>query len=337
MSRSSSALKSVASTRNIILFCVAWALLSLIFFLLFSVPPPGQEHPIWYLYGITFLETGAFAIALALCFRNFGSSQIVSGRGVWLSLSLGLLCYALGNILFFLWGNIWGLDQAVSLGDFLYIFSYVFLILGMLRAVLPRRLNLTAPQWLIIAGVGFLGVALAIFVNYFVVAESADLPAQPLMPAAYAQASPPVQPGEGVSPGTPEIVAPATDPSEDPNAATTAPDWVITLDSYLSQYEDAVGWLYVIGDCVLVVIAATLLVAFWGGRFSQSWKLIAIAAFCLYIADMFFAYQSSLGKYEEGALWEVFWTFSAIFFAIGAAVEYAVSTQSRRSSRRRRG
>ena len=51
-------------------------------------------------------------------------------------------------------GNVWGLDPAVSLGDFFYILSYVFLAVGMFKAVLPRRLNLTVPQWLIVVGIG---------------------------------------------------------------------------------------------------------------------------------------------------------------------------------------
>ncbi len=335
LSRSSSGLKSIVSTRSLVLFCLAWAIVALIFFLLFSVPPPGAEHPDWFFYGITILETGAFVIATLLCFRNWGSSQIVSGRNVWLFLGLGMLCFTLGNILFFLWGTVWNLDPAVSLGDFFYILSYVFLVLGMLRAVLPRRLNLETPQWLIIAGIGFVGVALAIFLNYFAVAEVSSLPRPSLMQAAHAQESPPLDPAEATPPAELEI----TDPEAVPPAAaveTTAPGWVVALDNYLSQYEEAAGWLYVIGDCILVVIAATMLVAFWGGRFSQSWKLIAIAAFCLYIADMFFAYRINAASYEEGELWEVFWTFSAIFFAIGATVEHAISTQSRRSSRRRR-
>jgi hypothetical protein len=105
----------------------------------------------------------------------------------------------------------------------------------------------------------------------------------------------------------------------------------------LEPLVDAVGLLYLIGDIVLLVIAGTLLVAFWGGRYSQSWKLIAIAAFCLYIADMFFAYAINTDTYVEGSLWEVFWTFSAIFFGLGAVVEHAVSVNSRRSPRRRRG
>ncbi|MEO0825928.1 MAG: hypothetical protein AAFY67_09735, partial [Cyanobacteria bacterium J06642_9] len=154
---------------------------------------------------------------------------------------------------------------------------------------------------------------------------------------AYAQASVPV---DSVPVETQEvpISPPEIAPEEivDEEDASNAPGVIVFLDQVLSPLEDVAGILYLIGDCVLVIIATTLLVAFWGGRFSQSWKLIAIAAFCLYIADMFFAYNVGLDTYEEGRLWEVFWTFSAIFFALGAAVEYEISTKSRRTSRRRR-
>ncbi len=123
---------------------------------------------------------------------------------------------------------------------------------------------------------------------------------------------------------------------EVPEVASNAPGWVVSLDQALEPLESFVGLLYIIGDIVLLIIAGTLLVAFWGGRFSQSWKLIAIAAFCLYIADIFFAYAINTDTYVEGSLWEVFWTFSAVFFWLGAVVEYGISVNSRRSVRRRK-
>jgi hypothetical protein len=36
----------------------------------------------------------------------------------------------------------------------------------------------------------------------------------------------------------------------------------------------------------LLIIATTMLLAFWGGKVSLSWRMIAAAAFSLYIADM---------------------------------------------------
>ncbi|MEM8542588.1 MAG: hypothetical protein AAGF66_01170 [Cyanobacteria bacterium P01_H01_bin.119] len=351
MSRSSSG-KSLLSTQNLVLFCSIWGIFSLLFFLLFSVPAPGEELPEWYLLGITFLETGAFAIASALCLRNWKSAQIVSGRGVWLSIGLGLVSYTIGNILFFFWGNVWGLDPVVSLGDFFYIISYIFLAWGMLQAVLPRRLNLEISQWAIIVGVGLAGVAVAVFLTYFLSVEGARLPGTGA--PAYAQAAPDSVPTDAAPPvadpavepapaeaqdapeipDDPEIIeaVPAEESAED---TSNAPEIVVMLNDLMTPLEDIAGLLYLIGDCILVIIATTLLVAFWGGRFSQSWKLIAIAAFCLYIADMFFAYNFE--TYVEGQLWEVFWTFSAIFFALGAVVENDISSKSRRTPRRRRG
>lgn len=308
---------------------VVWAILALLFFLLFSSPGPDGQAPAWFFLGITVLETGAFAASGLLCLRNWRSSQIVSGRGVWLFIGLGLLSYAMGNLFFFLWGNVWGLDPAVSLGDFFYILSYIFLAMGMLKAVLPRRLNLEPPQWLIIIGVGLGGIVLAYFVNYLVV-ETVPAAAPTVESVAPEETQPAPETLPETSDAAPDIETPAA------AATTSAPQWVINLDNYLEQFESLVALLYLIGDCVLMIIAVTLLVAFWGGRYSQSWKLLAIAAFCLYIADMFFAYSVNRGSYEEGRLWEVFWTFSAVFFGLGAVVEYAISTKSRRSPRRRR-
>lgn len=329
MSKSSTTTAKTLSIPLLVGTGIAWGVVSLLFFLLFSTAGNESGQPEWFLLGINLLETGAFFIASLLCFRNWRSGQIVSGRNVWFWIGLGLLMYVIGNILFFIWGNIWGLDPAVSLGDFFYILSYIFLAAGMFKAVLPRRLNLDVSQWLIVIGIGLAGVLLALFVNL----RSTEVAEEPLPPRALqaplvAQASP-----------APLAQPPADGPM--PIAATetssSAPDWVLRLDQQLEPLTDVVGVLYLIGDVVLLIIAGTLLVAFWGGRYSQSWKLIAVAAICLYIADMFFAYAVNTDTYDEGSFWEVFWTLSAVFFWLGAVVEHAVSVNSRRGSRRRRG
>jgi hypothetical protein len=108
----------------------------------------------------------------------------------------------------------------------------------------------------------------------------------------------------------------------------------VALDDALLPFEDFVGLLYIVGDVAILGAATTLLLAFWGGRFSQSWRMIAAAAFSLYIADMWFLYAVEQPDYQSGSLPEVFWIFSAVLFAIGAALEYGVSTRSRRGRRR---
>lgn len=328
MSKQSSSASPFLSTNALISLGIIWGLVSLLFFLFFSVPPPGQDRPQWYLDGITVLETGAFLLSSFLCFRNWNSEQIVSGRTVWLWIGLGLMSFAFGNLMFYLWGNVWGKDPAVSLGDAFYLLSYIFLAIGMFQAVLPRRLNLDAKQWIAVAVIGLLGVGLAFFLSYRTSGEA--VVETPPEPAAMEE----TVPAEVAEPAPAEAIAPEI---EDPEVEeSTAPVWVQTLDAQLEPYESFVGLMYVLGDCLLLVVAATLLVAFWGGRFSQSWKLIAIAAICLYIADMCFFYYVNLEGYQEGSLWEVFWTFSAVFFGLGAVVEYAISTRSRRNPRRRR-
>ncbi|MFZ4639927.1 MAG: hypothetical protein ACOYMP_05955 [Nodosilinea sp.] len=296
---------------------IAWGIITLLFFLLCSAPTKTGTQPGWFLAGTNILETGAFTIASLLCFRNWKSRYIVSGRQAWFWLGAGLMTYACGNILFFLWGTIWGLDPVVSLGDCFYILSYIFLATGMVKAALQRRLNLEPSQWLIVGGIGLLGMALALFVHIRgaeAISELAFLP----------------NPGDGFIPHLPFNSLLAVKPTNQP------PIWVTRLDQHLQSLADIMSILYVIGDALLLIIAATLLVAFWGGRSSQSWILIALATFSLYIADMFFAYAANTNSYVEGSLWEIFWSFSAIFFWLGAVVERAVSIKSRHSPRHRR-
>lgn len=346
MTQSSKAFQ--ANSQSTLVLCLGWGVLSVLFFLLFGALAPGEAaRPGWFLVSITFLEIFAFLLASYLCIRNSGSSQIISGRTVWLALGLAMLAYAAGNVFFFLWGTVWGLDPSVSLGDGFYFISYIAMAIGMLLAALPRRIDLTIPQWIMIFAIGSVGVILACVLNYGLPSASAQLGAQPAIAAEYdviSQAAPAAETESVVEP----IEVPPSEPAEGEATAAPvsedaaeevvagllpAPAWAQSLDTALEKFSDPVVLMYVIADCFLVVIAAALLVAFWGGRFSQSWKLIAIATFCLYIADMAFA--ASGDNYTEGALWEVFWTFSALFFAAGAAIEYNVSKRSRRGSRRR--
>ena len=323
------------------MFCLGWGIFSGLFFLLFGALAPGEDaRPDWFLISINFLEIFAFLLAAFLCFRNSGSSQIISGRTVWLALGIGMISYAAGNVFFFLWGTVWGLDPSVSMGDGVYFISYSSLIVGMLLAALPRRIDLTVPQWIMIFAIGAVGIVLACVLNYGVpsLADASFFS----KPAVAAEEQLLVQaPSDEVDvQPTEEAVEPvdAEEPVEEPEVVAgllPAPGWALTLDSALEKYADSVTLMYVVADCYLVVIAAAVLVAFWGGRFSQSWKLIAIATFCLYIADMSLAFAAAVDNYNEGALWEVFWIWSALFFAAGAAIEYNVSNRSRRGARRR--
>lgn len=316
MSKSPSSITKKQSSIFLIGSAIAWGIITLLFFLLGSTPSPTATQPGWFLAGTNGLETGAFAIAALLCFRNWQSRYIVSGRQVWLWLGAGLLTYGCGNVLFFIWGTIWGLDPVVSLGDIFYILSYLLLATGMIKAALQRRLNLELTQWLIVGGVGLMGILLALFVHVQAAQATSDWA--------------PLTIQNGLIPDLSADVLLAVKP------ATQPPVWITRLDHHLQPLADMISILYVIGDTVLLIIAATLLVAFWGGRSSQAWILIALATFSLYVADMFFAYAANRNTYVEGSLWEVFWPFSAIFFWLGAVVERSVSIHSYHSPRHRR-
>ncbi|MCL6432946.1 MAG: hypothetical protein K6T90_01825 [Leptolyngbyaceae cyanobacterium HOT.MB2.61] len=356
----SSGSKSVLSVQTIVLAQVGWAVLALLFFLLFSVPAPGQPRPYWYSVGTSIFETVAFITAAILCFRNWQSPQIVSGRNVWLCIGLGMLCYFIGNLLFSYWELGLGIEPDVSPGDFFFVFAYIFLLLGMLLAVISRRLNLEIWQWGVVGVIAALGIILAYLASAPATSSTARSPflppaiaqTAPAKPAQKTKASPQANPT--AQPKSPTATSPApttTDktlpapaiPAEKASSPKTednsnVPAWAQTLEKILAPLKPFLDWFYVISDILLLIIATTLLLAFWGGRFAQSWRMIAAAAFSLYIADIWFKYATNrLSDYQSGGLLEVFWVFSGVLFGIGAALEYDVSSRSRsRTGGRRR-
>ncbi|MEB3339493.1 hypothetical protein [Okeania sp.] len=311
--KSSSATKPFFSAQNIVIIGLTWGVVALLFFLLFSVPLPGEELPEWYSIGTYVFELGAYLLASIVCFKNWQSPQMVSGRNVWIGIGLGLLFYFIGGVLFGCWEVLWELDPDVSMADIFYIISYIFFGWGMTLAVTSKRLNLEVWQWVVLVIVALAGIAFAILVaNPFDIFSSPDA----------------------------KTLAEIIDVGEEIGEASDslAPPWVITLDKYLEPYAYGVNLFYIIADVFLLIIATALLLAFWGGRFSQSWRMIAAATFSLYIADMYFKWADSYAQaeYESGALLEVFFVFTAILFGIGAALEYDISTRSRQSRRSRR-
>lgn len=326
---------SLLSVQTVVLTALAWAVIALLFFLLFSVSPSAGERPQWYGIATYILEEVAFLGAGLLCLRNWRSSQIVSGRLVWLAIGLGMLSYFVGNLFLAYWELGLGLAPDVSPGDLFFILTYIFLGWGMLQAVLSKQLNLTAIQWIILAGIAVAGIAIAlVFAPAFGEADVETPPAvEQTIPAPSVSPSP--APALSPSPATPLAAPLESSATESGAESTNTPSWATALDEQLVPLADIVAWLYIVGDVILVVMATTLLLAFWGGRFSQSWRFIAAAAFSYYIADIWFNYAISyIPDYQTGALPEVFWIFSGCLFAIGAALEYHLSTR-RRTTRRR--
>jgi len=271
--------KSIFTTGNIVIASMGWAVLALLYFLLFSAKIPAadgmESRAEWYVVGTNIFEAFAYLGACILCLRNWLSPQIVSGRNVWLSIGLGMLSYFIGGIVFGYTEIVLKEEPDVSLGDIFFVLTYLFLGAGMILAVASRRINLERWQWLIVSAIAVFGSLLAWWISM-----QQATPSEPLVAI--------------------------------------------------------LNWFYVVSDVVLLIIATTLLLAFWGGRVSQSWRMIAAAAFSLYIADMWFKYAQG-PNYQSGEILEVFWVFSGVLFGMGAVLEYDASLRrSRRTSGRKR-
>jgi hypothetical protein len=272
--------KSVFNTQNLILAGLGWAVMALLYFLLFSAKIPtgqnGEEtRAEWYVFGTNIFEAVAYLGAGVLCLRNWRSPQIVSNRNVWLSIGLGMIAYFIGGIIFGYTEIILKEEPDVSPADIFFVLTYLLLGTGMILAVVSRRINLEKWQWLIVAAIGVLGSSLAWWISQKQTASLDPLPA-------------------------------------------------------------ALNWFYVVSDVVLLMVATTLLLAFWGGRVSLSWRMIAAAAFSLYIADMWLKYAQG-PTYQSGDILEVFWVFSGVLIGMGAVLEYDASlNRKRRTSGRKR-
>jgi len=336
----SSATQSPLSGQNIVYGGIAWAVTSLLFFLLFGI---GEDRPLWYSIGTYLLETLPFLGAALLCYRNWRSPQIASGRNVWMGIGLGMLSWFIANLIFGVWELYFGLDPDVSPADLFYITFYVFLSWGMVLAVLPRRLNLEVWQWVTVGAIAVVGIALAVWVLY-VSTQAADKVDAGANPPAIEQVTPgAASPQESTAPkvssrrgGRSKAAPKASATPENESNQKQVPALLTSIEETLSPLGTPINFFYIVGDVFLLIIASTLLLAFWGGRFAQSWRMIAAATLSLYIADMWFKYEDATqSSYQSGSVLEVFFVFSGVLFAIGAALEYDVSSRSRRSTRKR--
>jgi hypothetical protein len=250
-----------------------------------------------------------------------------------------MLLYFIGNLFFAYWELGLKREAAVSPGDLFYVLSYVFLMVSMGFAVFERRLNLELWQYGIIAAVGAIGVVMAVLLS----AGSATAAAAQLNPFQTSPAMLSDRPkviASSASPLTQLAVngaAPSAAPKIAPKVAApeaTAPAWVVAIETQLSPFEKLLSFLYLMADTVLLIIATTLFLAFSGGRFAQSWRVIAAGVFCLYIADAWFKFATArLPNYQSGGFFEVGWVLSAVLIGLGAALEYSASQV--RTTRRR--
>lgn len=280
--------KQLFSTQNIILASIAWGVLSVLYFLLFSAPVPDENgeliRPAWYILGTNIFEAIAYLGAGILCLRNWRSRQIISGRNIWLAMGIGMLSYCVGGIFFGYTELVLKQEPFPSIGDIFFVITYIFVGASMITAVASRRINLEAWQWIVVVAIGAFASALAWLIS-----------------------------------------------NQPPGVENQVEPWAKDIAPLLN-------WFYIVSDVFLLIIATSLLLAFWGGRISLSWRMIAFAAFSLYIADMWQKYATTwIKNYQSGEILEVFWVLSGVLFGMGAVLEYDASlSRSRHLTRGRK-
>ncbi|GAC1447969.1 MAG: hypothetical protein NVS2B14_09380 [Chamaesiphon sp.] len=339
---------SILAVQTVVYAGIGWAVLALLFYLLFSTISPGENRPEWYLVGTYIFEQVSFLGAAILCLRNWRSSQIISRPDVWLGIGIGTSLYFIGTLFFGYWELGLHIEPDVSPGDFFYLAAYLFIGWGMILSVISRRLNLEIWQWGVVAAIAVASIALAVWISLPLPVASQSASGAASTPVLQ-QTSPSVLGNTSVSgknaPGIKATQSPSSSlPKKSPAKIQTSnstskeqpPAWVLSLENVLEPLATPVELFYVVCDIFLLIIATILLLAFWGGRFSLSWRMIAAATFSLYIADIWFKYATkNITDYQSGFLIEIFWVFSGVLFAIGAALEYDTSSRSRRSGRKR--
>jgi hypothetical protein len=99
--------------------------------------------------------------------------------------------------------------------------------------------------------------------------------------------------------------------------------------------------VYALGDIWLLIVATILLLAFWGGKAAQSWRLLGSAGIAMFFGDLWFNYSINSGiskvcegkQYQSGEPAEFFWILAFILWGMAAALEFDLSSRPTSRSR----
>ncbi len=325
-------LQSLLKGENVTYWGLIWSAMGLVLYLTFSVVEPGTTRPAWYIATTIGMEEIGLLVAGGLCWRNWRSHHIPSGRGVWLLFAIATFAFGMGNLWFGLWELLWGLDPAASAGNPWFVLFYLMLIGGVRLAILDRDVQLAPPQWMLVASVAACGLIIGCWLT--TATARAELMPQALPLGSLQQ--------EVTLDSRPVGVQSQSLSQRDPlrhigkRASQTPPGWVLAIDRSMQPLVTSFNLFYILCDLVLLIFAAILFLGFWGGNLGSTWRTIAQAVLCFYIADTWFAYASNqVQGYESGFIMEVFWIFGIVQFGIAAALEFDNSIRARRLDRRR--
>jgi hypothetical protein len=318
----------------VIYWGIIWSVIALTLYLNFSVVDTNSSHPAWFILATTGLEEIGLTIAGLLCWRNWRSEYIPSGRAVWLLFAIAMSAFFVGNLWFCLWELLWGLDPAASAGNPFFVLFYLILIAGVRLAILDRDVELTRQQWGVAIGVAAVGLTIGCWLTTLSARAVVAVPTTigSTLPAPIVSTD--RQPSVGLSaPILPDRTSLSQNIAVRPRQP---PEWVLAIDRAMQPLVNTFNLFYVLCDLVLLTFAAILLLGFWGGQLGLPWRTIAQAVLCFYIADTWFAYANDrVQGYESGFIIEVFWIFGIVQFGIAAALEFDNSIRARRLARRR--
>jgi hypothetical protein len=304
-----------------------WSVIGLVLYLNFSVVDSHHSRPVWFTISTIGLEEIGLLISGYLCWRNWRSKSIAGSRAVWLLFAIAIAAFFIGNLWFFLWEILWGLDPGSSAGNPFFVLFYLILIAGMRLAILDRDVRLAHPQWLIVIAVAAMGLTIGCWLTTL---TAGAIAAPTVVPAPVIRT---------VTNATAALPPPTTTAPTAPRIATLAPQppvWVLAVDRSMRPLVRTFNLFYVLCDLVLLTFATILFLGFWGGQLGLPWRMVAQAVLCFYIADTWFAYANNqVQGYESGSIMEVFWIFGIVQFGIAAALESDNSIRARRLARRR--
>ncbi len=308
-------------------WAMIWSAISLVLYLTFSVVEPGTARPGWFIASTIGMEEIGLLVSGCLCWRNWQSRSIPSGRAVWLLFAIAIFAFFVGNLWFCLWELCWGLNPAASAGNLFFALFYLMLVAGVRLAILDRDVQLARQQWIVVTSVATFGLIVGCWLTTGTArAEFIPPTASPIVSLQRDV----VVAGRSSEQGIAAPTIPHAKPRQSP------PGWVMAIDRAMQPLVTTFNLFYVLCDLVLLIFATILFLGFWGGHLGSPWRTIAQAVLCFYIADTWFAYANNqVQGYESGSIIEVFWIFGIVQFGIAAALEFDNSIRARRLDRRR--
>lgn len=298
--------KKFWSQGNVIKYSIAWSIISIAIYVIFSGPMSGADRPVWYRFLTAYaLQITPVVISSILCLRNGLSKVMVNDKKPWLIMGIALLCFSIGNVFFSSWELIWHLSSTGCLGDPFFVVFYVLLLSAMMMVIWQRKIVPNAWQFLIIGVIAAYTIGLA-----NIILEPVAIP-----PSAT----------------TIEVAKAETAPE-----ATTVeiPGWVQSADQAIKPYGKNLNIFYVWCDVCLFCLSLAILFHSWGSRLARPWQITAQGVFFIYVADAWYAYAGNrIADYQAGFTLEVCWILGLLQFGVAAAIEFEQSFNLRAAMR----